>query len=110
MLNSVIVQGRITNKPEVKVVSNGDEMIVFSVCHTRDVTNAAGFHDFDYFDCVAWNGVARFVSKNFDKGDMIILSGKLQVRSYKSEEGVRNKNTEIVVENAYFGNRSNDEE
>ena len=103
MLNSVVVVGKVMSELKAKPREDGEKMLTFSLAHSRDSLNKKGERVVDYFDVVAWNGLADFIEENFVKGDEMMLQGRLQVKSFKMIDGVRYKNTEIVAEKAYFG-------
>ena len=53
-------------------------------------------------DCVAWRGTADFIQRNFNKGRMIVVVGKLQSRKWVDNDGHNRTNWEVQVENVYF--------
>ena len=61
----------------------------------------------DFIDCVAWRQTGEFVSKYFNKGRMIVVSGKLQIRSWTDKDGNKRKSAEVVADNCYFGDSKN---
>lgn len=54
-------------------------------------------------DIVAWRGTAEFVSKYFTKGQLAIVSGRLQIRPWTDDNGNKRRSTEVVAEHVYFG-------
>jgi len=52
---------------------------------------------------VAWRQTGEFVSKYFTKGRMIVVSGRLQIRSWTDKEGNKRRTAEVVADNCYFG-------
>jgi single-strand DNA-binding protein len=70
----------------------------------RDWPNKeTGEKETDFIDCVAWRHTGEFVSKWFTKGSMIVVSGRLQIRSWVDKDGNKRKTAEIVADNVYFG-------
>ena len=45
----------------------------------------------------------EFVSKYFTKGRMIVVSGRLQIRSWTDKDGNKRRTAEVVADNVYFG-------
>ncbi len=79
-------------------------MTSFRVAVDRDFQpRDGGERQTDFIDCVAWRSQAEFVSKFFQKGSMIIVSGRLQMREYTDRDGNRRTAAEIVAENIHFG-------
>lgn len=107
MLNKVFLQGRLTAEPEKRYTQNQTPVTSFSVAVNRDYNTK----ECDFVNCVAWKSSADFVEKYFHKGDMIILVGRLQVRSYTDNNGNKRTATEVVVESNYFaGSKKSTEE
>lgn len=103
MLNKVIAMGRLAADAELKSTGSGVSVCSFSIACDRDFKAQDGTRETDWLDCVAWRGTAEFISKYFSKGRMIVVDGRLQTRTYEDKQGNKRKATELVVENAYFG-------
>lgn len=104
MLNHIVICGRMAADPEPKVTNSGLTVLSFSVAVERDIPNKdTGAREVDFIDCTAWRKTAEFVSKYFQKGSMIIVSGRLQVRSYEDKNGQKRRRSEILADNVYFG-------
>ena len=104
MLNHITIMGRLTKDPELRRTPAGVAVASFTVAVDRDMVNKeTGARDTDFIDCVAWRGTGEFVSKYFPKGSMAIVSGRLQIRSWTDKDGNKRRESEIVVENVYFG-------
>jgi len=102
MLNTITINGRLTKKPELRYTTSGKPVASFTVACDRDYSDASGNKGTDYIDCVAWKQ-AEFVEKNFDKGNAIIVSGRLQIRTWTANDGTNRRTAEINVEHIYFG-------
>ena len=112
MLNHIIIMGRLTRDPELRYTQTNTPVTSFRVAVDRDFApKDGGDRQTDFIDCVAWRQSAEFVSKYFQKGSMIIVSGRLQIREYTDKDGNRRSAAEIVAENIHFGEsrRSRDE-
>lgn len=104
MLNHITIMGRLTRDPELRRTGTGLAVASFSVAVERDYPNKdTGEKEVDYIDCVAWRHNGEFVSKYFTKGSMIVVSGRLQIRTWTDKDGNKRKAAEIVAENVYFG-------
>lgn len=97
-LNKVIIAGRMTETPELKMTQNSVPVIEFSVAVSRDGKDSAT----DFIKVVAWRGTAEFVSKYFFKGSAILVIGKMQVRSYKDSQSVTRYVTEVIADEVKF--------
>ena len=109
MLNHIIIMGRLTRDPELRRTGSGVAVASFTVAVDRDFgKNEAGEKETDFIDCVAWRQTGEFVSKYFTKGRMIVVSGRLQVRSWTDKDGNKRRTAEVVADNCYFGDSKRD--
>lgn len=103
MLNRIIIMGRMTKDPELRRTNGGTAVASFSLAVDRDMKNQDGSRSTDFIDCVAWKGAAEFVSKNFGKGRMAVVDGRLQMRDWTDRDGNKRRTAEVVVSSVYFG-------
>lgn len=116
MLNTVVLMGRLTHSPEVKILKDTDIKVTrFCLAVERDrATDKEKVTDF--IDCVAWRNTAEFIQKYFDKGSPIIVEGRIETRQYEDKQGNKRKAFEINVRNVNFcafkkeGTQSKDKE
>ena len=104
MLNHITIMGRLTRDPELRRTGSGIAVASFSVAVDRDFGGRdGGEKETDFIDCVAWRQTGEFVSKYFTKGSMIVVSGRLQIRSWTDKDGNKRRTAEVVADNVYFG-------
>lgn len=104
MLNQITIAGRLTRDPELRHTANGTAVASFALAVDRDYTSKdGGERETDFVDIVAWRGTAEFVSKYFTKGQLAIVSGRLQIRPWTDDDGNKRRSTEVVAEHVYFG-------
>ena len=103
MLNHITIMGRLTRDPELRRTGSGIAVASFTVAVDRDFATNGGEKETDFIDCVAWRQTGEFVSKYFEKGRMIVVSGRLQIRSWNDKDGNKRRTAEIVADNVYFG-------
>ena len=109
MLNHITIMGRQTRDPELRRTGSGIAVASFTVAVDRDFgKNENGEKETDFIDCVAWRQTGEFVSKYFTKGRMIVVSGRLQIRSWTDKDGNKRRTAEIVADNVYFGDSKRD--
>lgn len=102
-MNKAILMGRMTRDPELKYTQNNTAVLSFTIAVNRR-RNANGQEPkVDFIDCVAWRSTAEFVSKYFAKGQMIVVTGEIQTRSWEDKHGSKRKTTEILVDEVEFG-------
>ena len=102
MLNKIVIQGRLCSTPELRRTQSGTAVTSFTMAVNRDFKNQSGEKETDFIDIVAWSNIAEFVSNYFKKGDMAIVSGRLQSRRWEDRDGNKRTAIEIVAENIYF--------
>ena len=109
MLNRVEIQGRFTADPELRHTQSGIAVASFRLAVDRDFKDKdGGERKADFLNVIAWRQTGEFVSKYFSKGQMAVVSGKLQSGSYTDKDGKKHYTTDIVAENIYFcGSNSN---
>jgi len=109
MLNHITIMGRLTRDPELRRTGSGIAVASFTVAVDRDfASRESGERETDFIDCVAWRQTGEFVSKYFTKGRMIVVSGRLQIRSWTDKEGNKRRTAEVVADNCYFGDSKRD--
>ena len=110
MLNHVTIMGRLTRDPELRRTGSGIAVASFTVAVDRDFGGRdGGEKETDFIDCVAWRQTGEFVSKYFTKGRMIVVSGRLQIRSWTDKDGNKRRTAEVVADNCYFGDSKRDD-
>lgn len=102
MLNHITIMGRLTRDPELRRTGSGVAVASFTVAVDRDMAPQGQEKETDFIDCVAWRNTGEFVSKYFTKGRMIVVSGRLQIRSWTDKEGNKRRTAEVVADSVYF--------
>ena len=102
MLNRAIIMGRLTRDPELRHTPSNTPVVSFTVAVDRG-RKTEGQPTADFIDCVAWNRQAEFVQQWFNKGAMIIVSGRIQTRNWEDRNGNKRVSVEIVADEINFG-------
>lgn len=100
MLNHIVIMGRLTKEPELRMTQQQTAVTSFTIACERDYQSDK---QTDFIECVAWRHTAEFVSKYFKKGQMAVVSGRLQSRKWEDRDGNKRINWEIVADSVYFG-------
>lgn len=104
-MNKVILMGRLTADPELRQTQSGVSCCRFTVAVDRPFADkATGKREADFISCTAWKQTAEFVSRYFNKGKMIMLSGSLRTGSYtdRNHSDVTHYTTDVFVDNVEF--------
>ena len=102
MFNLVVLTGRLTADPELKYTANNVPVTSFSIAVERRYKQGEE-KQADFINIVAWRATAEFVSKYFQKGNMIGIEGSIQTRRYTDKETGKNRTAfEVVANNVQF--------
>ncbi|MGM0688601.1 MAG: single-stranded DNA-binding protein [Bacillota bacterium] len=111
MLNQVVLIGRLTHDPELRYTAGGGiPVTTFSLAVDRPFTNQQGERETDFIKIVTWRKQAESCANYLKKGSLVGLTGRLQIRSYEDNEGVKRKVTEVVADNVRFLDRGRSSE
>ena len=103
MLNRAILQGRLVADPELRHTQSGVAVASFRIACDRDYRSKdPNAQNADFINIVAWRQTAEFISRYFNKGSMILVDGRIQVREYTDNNGQRRYVTEIVADSVNF--------
>ena len=103
MLNQITLMGRLTRDVELRYTQSQKPVASFTLAVDRDYTAPGEDKQTDFIDCVAWNKTAEFVDQFFTKGQMAIVSGRLQLRDWTDRDGNKRRSAEVVADRVYFG-------
>lgn len=98
MLNTINLIGRLTKQPELRMTNTQKTVAAFTLAVDRDYDRS----ETDFVPCVAWGQTADFVDRNFTKGQMMALKGRLQSRDWMDKDGKARTSWEVVAESVYF--------
>ena len=102
MINNIVLVGRTTKAIELKQNKNGTPYVQFTLAVNRPYKEEQGGQQADFITCVAWNKTAEILSTYVSKGTLIGVEGRLQVRNYENEAGVRQYLSEVLVNRFTF--------
>ena len=88
-MNKTFLIGNLTRDPELTQTPNGVSVCKMSIAVNRNFTNANGERDTDFFNVVAWRGLADNCGKFLSKGKKIAVTGRIQVRTYEKDDEKR---------------------
>lgn len=110
--SKAIITGNLVRDPELRSTGSGTPVCAFSVAVNRVYRGSDGANkeDVSYFDCSAWGKLADTVSQYAKKGTGVLVSGRLNQRTWEDKNGGKRSTVEIVVEDFNFiGNGSSRE-
>lgn len=101
--NKVTLLGNLTRDPELKTIPSGQSVCSFSLAVNRQWRNSDGETQeaVDYIDCNAWGKAGEIINQYTQKGRALLVSGRLQQRSWE-QDGQKRSKIEVVVEDFNF--------
>lgn len=102
MFQSVVMMGRLVADPKLSMTKSEIHVTSFRIAVDRPYKPKDGAPSADFFDVIAWRSLADFVCKHFKKGKPILLQGRMETRSYTTQEGEKKYVTELIAERANF--------
>jgi single-strand DNA-binding protein len=102
-LNKVMLIGRLGKDPEVITFDNGGKKMTVSLATSERYRDREGnWQDqTEWHNIVAWGNLANDISegrRNYMKGDLIFVEGKIKTRQYQDSQGNNRYITEIIAE------------
>lgn len=107
-LNKVQLIGNLTRDPEMRALPSGINVTTLSLATNRTWKDQNGKKQeaVDYHNVVAFGKQADLISQYCKKGASLYVEGRLQTRSWDSDQGKKYR-TEIIVESFQFGPKTN---
>ena len=105
MLNRIILIGRLTKDPELRYTANGIAVAKFTLAVDRRYSKDRE-KETDFIDIVVWQKQAENCANYLGKGRLAAVDGRLQIRSYDDNQGIRRKAAEVIADNVRFLDRA----
>ena len=102
MLNKIFVMGRLVKDPELRMTANNVPVASATLACDRDFKDKSGEKQTDFIEVVVWRQTAEFFAKNFSKGRMVVVEGRLQMREWTDKDGNKRRSFEVQADNVYF--------
>lgn len=97
--NRVTLIGNLCDEPNFMITQNGISNVKFRIAVQRRFKDKmTGQKKADYVNVVAWRNTADFIRQYIHKGDLVVVDGELQSRSYDAQDGSKRYVTEINAE------------
>lgn len=102
--NKAIIVGRLTRDPENRALPSGAAVTTFSMATNRVWKDKDGAQQesTDFHNIVVFGRQAETSGQYLKKGQMALVEGRMQTRSWESE-GVKKYRTEVVADRVQFG-------
>jgi len=104
-LNKAIIVGNLTADPEARTTPSGQQVCTIRVATNRVWTdqNGAKQQKTEFHTVVLWRRLAEIASQYLKKGNLVLIEGHLETRSWDDQSGNKRYRTEIIAESMQLG-------
>ena len=97
--NSVTLVGNLTKDPELRYTTGGRGVASFGLAvNRRYQVNGEWQEQVSFFNIVAWGDLGENAAASLNKGNRVIVTGRLEQRSYETKEGDKRSVTEVIAD------------
>lgn len=99
-LNKVLLIGNLTRDPELRYTPSGAAVCTFGLATNRTYVASDGTkrEEAEFIKIVSWNKLAELCSQLLAKGRKVYVEGRLQTRSWETQDGQPRQTTEVVID------------
>ena len=103
MINNCVLVGRLVKDPEMRYTQNGIAVTGFRIAVDRPFgRDEDGSKQTDFIDIVAWRKTAELAGQYLGKGALVGVVGRIQTRSYTTQDGQQRFVFEVVADRVAF--------
>lgn len=100
-INTATISGNITRDPELRHTPSG-----FPVCNVgvavnrrrKDKDTQEYVEEASFIDVTVWGTFGELVARKLRKGDLVMVTGRLEQRSWEADDGSKRSKVEIVAD------------
>lgn len=99
--NNVTIVGNVTRDPEIRYTPSGASKVSFGIAVNRRWQNRQTQEweeQTSFFDVVCWAQLAENVAESVVKGTRVVVTGRLEQRSWETDGGDKRSKVEIVAD------------
>lgn len=107
-INTVVIAGRTTKDPEIKVTPSGTAVLSLSLAVNDTKKNAQGEWEdvVDFFDCKVFGKRAESLVQYIPKGSKLTINGRLHQNRWQAQDGTNRSSVLIIVQDIELPPRS----
>lgn len=107
-INTVVIAGRTTKDPEIKVTPSGTAVLSLSLAVNDTKKNAQGEWEdvVDFFDCKVFGKRAESLAQYIPKGSKLTINGRLHQDRWQAQDGTNRSRVLIIVQDIELPPRS----
>ncbi|HEV3225643.1 MAG TPA: single-stranded DNA-binding protein [Acidimicrobiales bacterium] len=97
--NTVTLVGNITRDPELRFTPSGQPIATFGMAvNRRFQRNGQWEEQTSFFNITAWGTLGENASSSLQKGARVLVNGRLEQRSWETQEGEKRSVVEVVAD------------
>jgi single-strand DNA-binding protein len=99
--NNITIVGNCTRDPELRFTASGQALASFGVAVNRRWQNRQTNEweeAVSFFDVTCWAQLAENVAESVQKGARVVVTGRLDQRSWETQDGDKRSKVEIVAD------------
>lgn len=100
-MNTVVEVGNLTADPSLRYTPSGQAQCGFSIAVSRRWQNRQTQEweeQTSFFNCTAWGTLAENIAESLAKGNRVLVTGRLEQRSWETDAGEKRSVVEIVAD------------
>ena len=101
MSNATTITGNLTREPEIRYTKEGQATTTLGVAVNRrwqDKSTQEWQESTSFFDVICWRDLAENVALSLSKGMRVVVTGRLEQRSWETDDGGHRSKVEIVAD------------
>jgi single-strand DNA-binding protein len=111
MKNLVILAGNVGNAPETRTTQGGTKITSFSLATSRPKRDSEGkvikengrrVEDTEWHRITCFNGVAKSVAENVEKGQKLMVTGRIHYTRWTDQQDIERFGVEIIADEVTF--------
>jgi single-strand DNA-binding protein len=97
--NSVTLVGNITRDPELRFTASGQAIATFGLAvNRRFQRNGQWEEQTSFFNVTCWGQMGENASQSLPKGARVVVTGRLEQRSWETQEGEKRSTIDITAD------------
>jgi single-strand DNA-binding protein len=101
--NKAILMGNLTRDPEVRYLPSGTAVASFAIAVNRKFKQGEETkEEVSYIDIVVFGKPAENCGQYLNKGDSVLVDGRIQQRRWETEDGQKRSKIEVVAQTVTF--------
>ena len=99
--STVTLTGNTTKSPEIRYTPGGQSVATFGLAVNRRWRNKQTDEweeQTSFFDVKAWGQLAENIAESIPKGTRVIVTGRLEQRSWETDNGEKRSKVEVVAD------------